>query len=80
MHTILTRITLKVKWIFSFPNTRGTHGTLNFQFGYVFITILTQFLPLNKNKSFQTVCIWSLYFPWGSLETDAAAGFTSLEL
>ena len=63
MHTILTRIILKVKWIFSFPNTRGSQATLNFQFGYVFVTILTQFLPLNTNKSFQTVYIWSLYFP-----------------
>jgi len=35
---ILTRIILKVKWIFSFLNTRGTHGTFNFQFGYVVIT------------------------------------------
>ena len=35
---ILTRIILKVKWIFSFLNTRGTHRTFNFQFGYVVVT------------------------------------------
>ena len=49
--------------------SRHSEGACNLvliQFWIVSVPIMTHFLPLNTNKSFQTVCIWSLYFPWGS--------------
>ena len=46
-----------------FRHNNGCPHPWLIQFGIMSLPILAQFLLLNTNKSFQTVCIWSLFSP-----------------